>query len=225
MGHLHSPIDASNRWAALGEEMVEQDNSEDLGADSDLMETEEIRRRHRGLGHVWSEGLYQTLIREGHKVTRRHVSDAIKDCPICVVDNAQMKKIPRKSQESKEKGTFLGDRVEQDLTFLPVPGALTRTKILSVMVDRHTGTKSYLPIPQKSKAYQHPKIWKEKYGDIKHLHTDNGGEFLSEQYKSETDRLGAVHIRGPAYTPQTQGTVERGNQEVKKILRRFLHEH
>jgi hypothetical protein len=46
------------------------------------------------------------------------------------------------------------------------------------------------------------------------LRTDNGGEFMSSQFKHFLKEKGIQHATSPAYTPQFQGKVERMNRTV-----------
>jgi len=50
------------------------------------------------------------------------------------------------------------------------------------------------------------------------FHTDNGGEFVSKIVYSELLRMnpGIVMVTGRPYTPSDRGSVERGNQDVKR---------
>jgi len=107
---------------------------------------------------------------------------------------------------------------------MPVMGLLTRTEVLSVMKDRYSGTVSMAPLHTKADADTHLDVWKQKYGQIETVCTDNGGEFIGSRYREKCRQLGITRKLGAPYTPQSQGGVERMNQEVKKIAAKFLWE-
>jgi len=50
------------------------------------------------------------------------------------------------------------------------------------------------------------------------FHTDNGGEFVSKIVYSELLRMnpGIAMVTGRPHTPSDRGSVERGNQDVKR---------
>ena len=57
-----------------------------------------------------------------------------------------------------------------------------------------------------------------KYGKPQKIHTDNGKEFcnrLLEDFCKDND-IGLIH--GRPYHPQSQGTVESYNKEIKRLL-------
>lgn len=56
------------------------------------------------------------------------------------------------------------------------------------------------------------------------LHSDNGGEFANEQLKSWTDFHKIEHRYGMPYTPTTQGSVERSNGTLEKMLKDHMKE-
>ncbi|CAG8688300.1 4671_t:CDS:1, partial [Ambispora gerdemannii] len=61
-----------------------------------------------------------------------------------------------------------------------------------------------------------------EYGPPKILHTDNGEEFIADiinQLLKECPTMKIIH--GHSHHSQSQGSIERGNQELKK---KFGHE-
>jgi len=188
------------------------------------MSTEEITRIHEGLGHLHGEGLFQSLRRSGYTFSRQEVTRALSTCTLCPLFNHSEKKIPRRQPGSRAYGSRFGEELEHDLTFLPTCGRLTRTKILSTIRDRYTGTVSLLPIAKKGGAYEHVETWDRLHGHTtgSSMNTVNGGEFVGHTYTSTLKRLRMRHRRGPAYTPQRQGIIERLNKEVKRLLRKLL---
>jgi len=125
---------------------------------------EEIRRIHEGLGHLHVEGVLQAMLRSGYDVTRTQVTEVVNPCALCPLFNHTEKKISRRMKGSKAYGTRFGEQLEHDLTFMPTTGRMCRTRVLSVMEDRYTGTPSFLCIPNKALAYKHLELWSKVYG-------------------------------------------------------------
>lgn len=60
------------------------------------------------------------------------------------------------------------------------------------------------------------------YGKPKAVLTDNGEEFLSYVFKNYLQRMGIEHLRTSPYHPQTNGHLEKFNDNLVQILARFV---
>jgi hypothetical protein len=60
--------------------------------------------------------------------------------------------------------------------------------------------------------------------DVKAIRTDNGTEFLNENFKSFCSKYGIKHELTNVYTPEQNGVAERYNQTVTHGARAVLHE-
>ena len=58
---------------------------------------------------------------------------------------------------------------------------------------------------------------------LKTLRTDNGGEYLSNEFKSYLQEHGIRHQLTVAYTPQQNGVAERMNRTIMDLVRSMLH--
>ncbi len=84
------------------------------------------------------------------------------------------------------------------------------------MAEKHTGNK-LLKV----------NIIRRKPGtidQIKVLRTDNGGEYVSNKFKSYLEEHGIVHQTTIAYTPQQNGVAERMNRTLIDLVRSMLHD-
>jgi hypothetical protein len=89
-------------------------------------------------------------------------------------------------------------------------------------------TITYL-IQEKSEAFEKFKEYKsfllnQKNVNIKVLRTDNGGEYVSNEFKSYLNRKGIIHQLTPPYTPQRNGIAERVNQTILNKVRCMIKE-
>ncbi len=58
---------------------------------------------------------------------------------------------------------------------------------------------------------------------LKTLRTDNGGEYLSNEFKSFLQEHGIRHLLTVAYTPQQNGVAVRMNRTIMDLVRSMLH--
>jgi hypothetical protein len=58
-------------------------------------------------------------------------------------------------------------------------------------------------------------------GAPKIMQTDNGSEFLT-QFDATLQRWGVQHIKSSAYSPQTNGQIERFNQTLKRAIKAWM---
>lgn len=83
------------------------------------------------------------------------------------------------------------------------------------MAETHTGAKIENVDPIHRCAQPNEKL--------KSLRTDNGGEYLSDIFKSYLNEHGIIHQTTVAYTPQQNGVAERMNRTLIDLVRSMLH--
>ncbi len=59
---------------------------------------------------------------------------------------------------------------------------------------------------------------------LKFLRTDNGGEYLSNEFRAYLAENGIHHQLTVAYTPQQNGVAERMNRTLMNLVRSMLHD-
>jgi len=57
---------------------------------------------------------------------------------------------------------------------------------------------------------------------VKLLHTDNGSEFTSNEFKDMCESLNVKQIFGTPYTPHSQGHIERFNRTLKSMIYKYF---
>ena len=96
--------------------------------------------------------------------------------------------------------------------------------ILSIL-DHFSKFSANFIIKNKDKITVLNKIKKfiEKYGAPDKILTDNGGEFINNEFKKFCKKLHIQLLHGRPHHPQTQGAVERYNRTIKDLLKnRYL---
>jgi transposase InsO family protein len=84
-----------------------------------------------------------------------------------------------------------------------------------------------IPLTKKSEAAQHIiniiNNIRTQYGiSVRCVHSDNGGEFVNGTLQSYYTANGIVQSLSPAYSPSTNGTVERCNQTIMLMVKSML---
>ena len=92
--------------------------------------------------------------------------------------------------------------------------------------SRHTWT---YPIKRKSDSYSVFLEWKSqversKDTKLKKLRSDNGGEYISDEFESYLKKEGIIHQRTVRKTPEQNGVAERFNRTVVEAIRSMLSE-
>jgi len=59
---------------------------------------------------------------------------------------------------------------------------------------------------------------------IKCIRTDNGREFINNEFREFTNREGIEHQKTVPYNPESNGKVERGNRVILERARTLLYE-
>ncbi len=83
------------------------------------------------------------------------------------------------------------------------------------MAQTHTGRKLRTVHTHRSAQVAHARL--------KTLRTDNGGEYLANEFKEYLRQYGIAHQTTVAYTPQQNGVAERMNRTLLDLVRSMLH--
>ncbi len=69
------------------------------------------------------------------------------------------------------------------------------------------------------------KVWAEKYTgfEVKTLRTDNGGEYINDDFKTYLHTMGIERQTTVAYSPSQNGVAERMNRSIMEAARSMLH--
>ena len=185
----------------------------------------QIQDLHRKFAHAKGKRLYATLKEYNllDDYTLKECNDV--DCATCSLLNMRKSKIPRTADASKGK-LEVGELTMQDLTMMPE--AFDGTKYMSVIIDVRSRFISLMAIRRKDQALQHSVAYINKMRGLGHKivkwHTDNGGEFLGNEYENTIVQMGISHKYGAPQTPESQGVVERANGTIKRLMGKVLRE-
>ncbi|RDB21868.1 Retrovirus-related Pol polyprotein from transposon TNT 1-94 [Hypsizygus marmoreus] len=186
-----------------------------------------IDELHRRLGHVAHETA-RSLVKKGlvHGVVLDESIPAT-TCGSC--EWAKGSRKPIKRAREHPRASAVGVEIHSDV-WGPAPTETIghRLYYVSFTDDHSRHTKIYL-LAHKSdvlEAYITYKAWLfTQYGvKIKILHSDRGGEYLSDEFKAHLAQKGTVRKLTVHDTPEYNGVAERLNRVILERVRAMLHE-
>jgi len=167
--------------------------------------------------------------------------DDLSKCSGCVLGKGHRAPIPKKSHTRAEK---LLELVHSDVNGpLDIP-SLGGSRYFVTFIDDFSRWTSLYTMKAKSETFECFKrfhVYAEKHTgarigsvnvirrtsktaeELKALRTDNGGEYISNQFKSYLQEHGIQHQLTVAYTPQQNGVAERMNRTLLDCVRSLLH--
>ncbi len=197
---------------------------------------------HRRLAHVQPDVIKDMSKSNGvHGIQLSDSTTNSNVCTGCVYGKAHRTAIPKKSET---RATKLLQLVHSDVNGpIEVP-SLGGSRYFVTFIDDYSRWTTMYTMKQKSETFacfQKFHSFAEKHTgfsiqsvnvikrssksdeSLKALRTDNGGEYLSSDFKSYLIRHGIQHQLTVAYTPQQNGVSERMNRTLMDCVRSLLH--
>ena len=160
---------------------------------------------HRILGHCnMNDVLKLEGVVEGMKIT----SKGKPECGTCV----QGKMSQYQNREPDRRATAPLQLVHSDLAGPVTPVSKEGHKYAMVFVDDFSGAFGVYFLKNKSDATRATEQFladTAPYGSVKRLRSDNGGEYISEEFKSLLLKNHIKHETSAPYSPHQNGTAER----------------
>ncbi|SGZ03791.1 BQ5605_C032g11021 [Microbotryum silenes-dioicae] len=121
------------------------------------------------------------------------------------------------------------DRVHMDLLAFDGAVSLGGAKYALVIVDDYTRYLWAIPMSHKSDTFAAFKSWLAKVErsssrKLLAVRSDNGGEFLSNEFSSFLEEQGITRQLSIPDTPQQNGVAERANRSITEGVRSMLHQ-
>ena len=181
---------------------------------------------HSRYGHLGTENmklLRKTKIVKGLDYS---ISSEKEFCKPCVQGKIQRKKFPKTGGKRAKRNLEL---VHSDVCGkMDVPSISGSEYFLSFVDDKSRYTWAYI-LKHKSDVFQRFIEWKamvEKQTGkrLKKLRSDNGGEYLSEQFSNYFKKEGICRELTIKKTPEQNGVAERMNRTLEETIRTMLCE-
>lgn len=173
---------------------------------------------HRILGHCNMSDVFKLEgIVEGMKIT----SKGKPECGTCV----QGKMSQYRNREPDRRATAPLQLVHSDLAGPITPVSREGHKYAMVFVDDFSGAFGVYFLKNKSDATRATEQFladTAPYGSVKRLRSDNGGEYISEEFKSLLLKNHIKHETSAPYSPHQNGTAERAWRSIFDMARCLL---
>ena len=206
-------MEVKNKQKYVGRIIVSQEDSFDR-----------IQEHHRMSGHLGAESTYNNCNLKYFNITQAMVQTFCKTCPTCLEKNPILP--PHVGAQKVIYSHQWRDRFQVDLIDMrkfarPNVYGVVQNWIMTVK-DHFSGFTALFSIPQKKAEYVAHEL--EKYfglfGYPTIFQTDNGNEFVARQLLDMIAEINPaiITVTGRPRTPRDQGSVERANQTVKRIL-------
>jgi transposase InsO family protein len=149
---------------------------------------------------------------------RRYVQEQLSVCPTCAHFTKKRKGVGRPGRLSvpEEPLTVWGLDV-----IGPLPETENGMRYGLTMVDHFTRWVEVIPMPDKT----NDSVWRAverhlvaRYGPPVYIITDNGGEFTAKEFEKWLEDQGIRHQVTSPYNPAANGTTERANGTIKRML-------
>ncbi|PLW39848.1 hypothetical protein PCANC_20653 [Puccinia coronata f. sp. avenae] len=147
----------------------------------------------------------------------------VQRCPVCV-----QTKMPCKAFKSRasHRSSIPGEIIHSDVgSYETVSREGYRYFI--TFVDDCSKSLSIYPMKYKSDSFACFKIFcaffeRDGRHKILSLRTDNGGEYISNEFSSYLSQAGIKHEPGPPHSPELNGVAERTNRTISNLVRSSL---
>ena len=206
---------------------------EKIEESANCTETEEPiskeRLWHSRYGHLGDQGL--STLATNDMVSgldyKKHISkDKIGFCEPCAEGKQQHTKFPH---NESTRATKVLDLVHTDVCGkMDKPSLSGKEYFISFIDDKSRYAWTY-PLRKKSDAFETFIGWKAKAErsserKLKTLRSDNGGEYISNEFENFLENEGIHHQNTIPKTPQQNGVAERMNRTLEEAIRSMLSE-
>ena len=184
---------------------------------------------HSRYGHLGSQSLSKLAKDEmvkGFDYKKNSSEELTSFCEPCAEGKQQHTKFPK---DESTRGKNKLDLVHTDVCGkMDEPSLSGKEYFVSFIDDRSRYTWTY-PIKRKSEAFETFLKWKAKAErsserKLKTLRSDNGGEYMSNEFQQYLEQEGIHHQNTIPKTPQQNGVAERMNRTLEEALRSMLSE-
>ena len=205
-----------------------------------------LRLWHERLAHVDSAGI-KSMADHGVVEGIKYASSKIPECTGCILGKGHRTPIPKKSLTQTSKVLEL---VHSDVLGPIEVKSVGGSRYVITFIDDYSNWTAEYTMRKKSESLDRFKQYKtyaechtnqvlqklhvhesmEKNDDsvatdikLKILRSDNGGEYLSNEFKQFLSDHGIKHELTVSYTPQQNGVAERMNRTLLNLVRSLLY--
>lgn len=193
-----------------------------------FMSTENMSNKmlwHKRLTHL-SPKYIDKLIKESLVENANKICSGEIECESCSASKLTQK--PHKIIEHEVTSKPL-ELIYIDLCGPMPTDSIKGSKYMMVLVDDYTGMYFVYFLKHKNEALDHFIEFQRKFENrletkIKSIRTDNGREFVNENFRKQLKESGISHQKTVPYNPQSNGKVERANRVLLDRARTILND-
>lgn len=191
---------------------------------ADKTEEDILLMWHRQLNHPCIQTLKKKLKMAGLDVLGSSAK-GVRGCKVCLQGKMRRRALHSRFSYKAQK---LFSTIHSDVSEYPTVGR-DGSKFFVTFIDDYSKVVRSFPIRHKSDTLECFKKFKtevEALSDVKiaELRSDNGGEYVGDDFKSFCASYGILQTMGPPNTPQLNGVSERWNRTIKEKIRCSLIE-
>uniref|UniRef100_M4AZE1 Integrase catalytic domain-containing protein n=1 Tax=Xiphophorus maculatus TaxID=8083 RepID=M4AZE1_XIPMA len=209
-------VDSDNRNFIHSDKLLEATEEEILTA-TDKMNTSEkmkvLEKLHKQFGHASADKIQRLLTNSGNKDTECDslLKKVVNQCEVCQKYCKTKPKpavgLPLASTYNETVAVDLHE-LEPGVWYLHIIDQFTRFSAGSVLTTKRSS--------EIVKRFIHD--WISVHGPPQKLFSDNGGEFNNEEVRDMAENFNIEVKTTPAYSPWSNGLLERHNQTLTEIL-------
>ena len=179
---------------------------------------------HNRLGHLSHKNVSRLLDKNNNFVEGNITPSQRITCDDCKISNIKHKTIHGKDYIN---ATRLLECVHSDVAG-PLPESQGGAKYNVIFIDAYSRFKTTYQIKKKSQVFETFVKYKTLVENftkqkIARLHSDNGGEYISNEFKEYCISNGINQTFTPPYRPELNGVAERANQTLFTKVRSMLN--
>lgn len=176
---------------------------------------------HRRLGHIGNSGM--KILASMSKDSSLDLKINLSNCDIWVQGKSARQPFPSSGKRAKKILEIVHSDVNGPMSCASIGGA----RYYVAFIDDHSRKKFVYFIKNKNevfKAFREFKIYTEKQTEkkIKILRSDNGREYINNEFASFLRGEGIIHQKIVPYSPQQNGLAERANRSIVERARCLL---
>ena len=166
---------------------------------------------HARLGHPSDIKLIKTMQNSEPGQNKVIVNSYSCFCNICAQGKSCKAQVPNSIHEASKK---VLERVYSDIAGPIKPLSREGLKYIMTFLDDYSRYTCIILLKSKHQAFEafiKYCAFAENYTGckIKYFHTDNGGEYISTEFKKLLDEKGIIHEKTAPYSPHQNGSAER----------------
>lgn len=182
----------------------------------------ETLRWHYRLGHPGQHALKE-MQRLNLAIGFQFKMVPIELCEGCIYGKAHHPRFPRSSTTTSQPLQLIHSDLCGPMSTL----SITHNKYYITFIDDFSRYAMVSFMHYKSSTLDHFKVYKQRVENqhnmkIKTLRTDNGGEYVSNEFIKYCQKEGIIHQYTVPHTPQQNGVAERKNRSLMETARSML---